>query len=119
MKRILRRAKRTPSVILCDNGGEFQGDFIEYCDNKHIHIRNTRSHSPTENAVVERVNAEIRKICRDIFVRTGKNNWIKYLPQIEENRNNAFHSGIKNTSSTIWMKNTPMIRMKCKIHIRI
>lgn len=102
MKRITARAEVKPTYILSDNGTEFEGEFKAWCEDNGIKQRKTATYSPQANGIVERANQEIRKVCRDIFTRTGVNNWCNYLEDIEKNRNSAFHSRLKTAPNEVW-----------------
>jgi hypothetical protein len=45
---IQRNDHDTPRGILCDNGLEFKGAFIDYCKLNEIKIRNTRSYTSAQ-----------------------------------------------------------------------
>lgn len=100
-----------PTYILCDNGKEFQGEFINYCKDNDIIIRNTTTYAPQSNGVVESKNKQVRKLVRDVFLRTGKQNWTKYLDDIEENLNNTYNSNKKATPNELWTNTTEKIKM--------
>lgn len=100
-----------PTYILCDNGLEFQGDFLNYCKEHGIKIRNTSTYSPQANGVAENKNKQIRKLIRDIFLRTNKKNWSKYIDDIEENLNNTYHSTKKTTPNKLWVDTIGRVKM--------
>ena len=103
-KNIIKNAIE-PKYIICDNGTEFQGEFMDFCKENNITIRNTRSYSPQSNGIVERLNQEVRKILRDLMVREDSTKWVKLLKDVEDNKNNSYHSNLKYTPNEIWIKN--------------
>jgi hypothetical protein len=76
-----------PQHILADNGKEFHGEFKDFCKDNNIKLRNTSSYSAQSNGVCENKNKQIRKLIRDIFVRTNRMNWIDYTDDICSNLN--------------------------------
>jgi transposase InsO family protein len=85
-----------PLILQSDNGSEFKNkDMTLWCEQNGIRQLFTPSHTPTSNGLVENWNKQLRKIMRDIFVRTNTLNWIDHLSDITHNRNNT-----KNTTST-------------------
>jgi len=66
-----------------------------WCKAHSIRQMFTQTHTPTSNGLVENFNLHLRRIMRDIFVRTNKLNWESHLDDILENRNNT-----KNTTIT-------------------
>lgn len=102
LQRIIHRAGIKPLSIRCDRGTEFHGEFKQFCENNNIHLIFSQSHSPTQNAVVERNNKEIRKIIGDIFSTNRNHNWIDFLPDIEEAKNTSYNSTIKSIPNAVW-----------------
>lgn len=100
-----------PTYILCDNGTEFQGDFINYCQDNDIIIRNTTTYAPQSNGVVESKNKQVRKLIRDIFLRTNKLNWTRYLQNVEDNLNNTYNGKKKATPNQLWTPTTEKVPM--------
>jgi hypothetical protein len=100
-----------PSHILCDNGTEFKGEFLKYCKDHEIKIRNTSTYSPQANGVAENKNKQIRKVIRDIFLRTNKKNWSQHLDKIAENLNNTYHSKKKTTPNALWADNKDQVKV--------
>lgn len=105
-----------PTYILCDNGTEFQGDFIKYCKGHDIIIRNTTTYAPQSNGIVENKNRQVRKLIRDIFLRTNKLTWSTYLDEIQNNLNNTYHSKKKSTPNELWTATENKIPMPPETH---
>ena len=87
LRDIIRRAGIQPDVITSDQGQEFQGSFAEFCKEHKIRQNLSRSYSPTENGLVERVNQDIRKILRAYFVENKSLRWSSILHEVENNKN--------------------------------
>ncbi len=105
-----------PTYILCDNGTEFQGEFIDYCKDHDIIIRNTTSYAPQSNGIVENKNKQVRKLIRDIFLRTGKLTWSTHLDEIASNLNNTYHSKKKATPDELWTATENKVLMPRETH---
>jgi hypothetical protein len=91
-----------PKHILVDRGTEFYGDFKVFCKDNNIKLRTTSSYSPQSNGVVENKNKQIRKLIRDIFVRTNRMNWIDYTEDIADNLNWGRHGTKKARPIDLW-----------------
>jgi hypothetical protein len=100
-----------PTYILCDNGTEFQGEFLDYCKDNEIIVRNTTTYAPQSNGIVENKNKQVRKRIRDIFLRTNKLNWTKYLKDVQDNLNNTYNSKKKASPNELWTATTEKITM--------
>ena len=100
--KIIKREKIKPKYIICDNGGEFEKDFSEYCKTHDITIRKNRAYSPQANGLVERSNKEIRKLLRSIMLENKTTNWVDNLRKVEKYKNNTFTSAIDNLPNKIW-----------------
>jgi transposase InsO family protein len=93
-------------LLLSDNGLEFKGVFSKFCDDNKIHQIHSKSHSPTDNALCENLNKFIRKIIREVFIRTNKLNWIDYLDDVVYNRNHSKQMNIKQMPYNLWTDTT-------------
>lgn len=92
-----------PSIIKCD--GEFAiGNIRQYMNNHHIRVIVSRSHVPTDNAVCERVNREIRKKIRAGFVRHNNFVWVDHLPSYVNNINNQKKDGRDLSPNQMWVQ---------------
>ena len=78
--------KESPKAINLDNGGEFSKDNIHLFQEYGIKIVRSKSHVPI--SIIENLNGQVRKHLSQIFVHTGKLNWVNHLADIEENMNN-------------------------------
>jgi transposase InsO family protein len=121
---ILDQADITPDVLKTDNGGEFLGNFQRLCEEKKIKHIFTESHTPTQNAVVERANQDVRKIIRYFFLEDNNFQWKNKLERIEQNKNQAFNASIKGIPEQIWTPtkkriNTRDIPKSISIHNKV
>ena len=111
-----------PVLLINDNGGEFKEPFSTWCEEHQIKQIYTPSHSPTSNALVENFNKYLRKIIREIFIRTNDLNWIDYLDDCTYNRNHSKQQTIKFIPADVWSPTRESIkkdtkRIKQALHI--
>jgi hypothetical protein len=107
---IINRLDVKPTYLLSDNGTEWLGEFSQMCEDNEIKQNFTRSYSPEANGVVERMNKEIRKIMKAFFIRNNNQVWYNILNKIEDNKNHAFNSTVKNTPNEIWTPDKEEVR---------
>jgi transposase InsO family protein len=98
----LAKLNDKPKSLLLDNGTEFLGEFAEYCKRENIKIRNTTSYSPQSNGVCERMNREVRKILKAMFVRNNDLVWFNKLDEVSKIKNLTYHSSIKIEPQTVY-----------------
>lgn len=101
-ERIIDRAGVKPTTVRCDNGLEFFGVFKDFCKAEGISVIYSQSHTPTQNAVVERANKDIRKIIRNVFVDTKSKDWLSHLSDIESAKNTTYNSTIRSIPNQAW-----------------
>lgn len=99
---IITRVGIQCKLLMADNGGEFEREFKEYCDENHIHLIHTRSYSPQANGIVENKNKQIRKVLKSFMLRNNNPRWKQYVPLVEDNINNQYSSAIKASPNQIW-----------------
>ncbi len=109
---ICDRAGITPYYLLSDNGTEWKAEFQTFCQDNQIIQRFTRSYSPQANGVVERANKEIRKIVKAIMLDSNRFIWYNKLETIENNRNDAYHSSIKDVPNKVWVPNKRKLTLR-------
>jgi hypothetical protein len=102
IKSIINEAGVKPSVIQCDNGIEFQGNFKEYLKKNGITQIFNNAYSPNENAIVERSNKEVRKIIRTLMLAENSFKWYNKLDQVQEHRNRGYNETIKVYPDQVW-----------------
>jgi transposase InsO family protein len=101
--KIESKNKILPHILLSDNGSEFKNkDFNTWCETKDIKQIYSRSHTPTDNAYIERFNKTLRSIIREIFIRTDNLVWVPYLNDCLYNYNHSRHSTIKQIPADVW-----------------
>jgi hypothetical protein len=98
---IQRNDNDTPKSILCDNGTEFKGAFIDYCKLNEIKIRNTRSYTPQGNPV-ERSNKAVRDTLQKLMIRNKSLKWWDILRDVEDSRNSSYHSVIRASPNQVY-----------------
>lgn len=91
-----------PRILQTDNGTEFKKEFQQYCSQKNIHQIRTISYTPTGNALIENFNNQLRKMIREGFIKYNTLNWIDYLDDFVDNKNNTKHSVTKHQPNEIW-----------------
>jgi hypothetical protein len=99
---ICQTAQTTPRIVKCDS--EFaQGHIMDYFRTHNIKVIKSRSHVPTDNAVVERYNREIRKKIRAGFVKRNNFAWVAHLDDYIENINNQKKTGENESPNEKWV----------------
>lgn len=98
-------AKIFPERIMSDNGGEFMGALKVWCGLHNIKQTKTLSYSPESNGKCENMNNQIRKMIREIMLRTVEPIWYSYLPTICKNKNSQRNSTTKARAVDIWRPN--------------
>jgi len=85
-----------PSSIMCDEGGEFQGEFAEECKKEDVEIIRSR----TGGRFVERF---IRTLKLPIFERRKAlgGNWTQYVQDVVDKYNDTVHNGTHEKPSVI------------------
>ena len=78
-----------PGRLVSDNGLEFKGVFEQFLKNNKISHTFTKTYSPEPH--IEAVNNQLRKIMRQIFVRTNSLAWLPYLPEIQRAKNTQYN----------------------------
>jgi hypothetical protein len=112
LRNIIAEADVKPDAIQTDNGGEFLGEFQEYCEDNEIKQIFSTSYTPNDNAIVERSNKEVRKIIRAIMVENINLKWYNIIKDVETSINNKYHSSIKTFPNNIWINNTNKISIR-------
>jgi len=90
-----------PHIIKVDQ--EFsKGDIKDFFEQHDITIIQSKSHTPTDNSRIERVNREIRKKIRAGFIKHNNLRWVQHLQTYVDNINNQKKSGKNQTPNEIW-----------------
>jgi hypothetical protein len=67
-----------------------------------VKIVHTLSYKPQSNGLIEIFNGILRKMIREIFIRSGYLNWIDHLSDYIIDRNNSKQRTTKNLPINIW-----------------
>ena len=97
-----------PTRVVSDNGTEFKGVFEEFLKNNRIKHVFTKSYTPEPH--IEAVNARLRSIMRQMFVRTNSLAWLPHLAGIQSSKNTAWnenHGATPDQIMTKWEANNP------------
>ena len=93
----------TPHILQSDNGGEFKNyDTKAWLRDQHIKPVYSLPYSPESNGLIENFNKQLRKMMRDIFIRNNNLNWVDYLQDMVNNKNESYNSTIKAKPNYIW-----------------
>jgi hypothetical protein len=102
LQSICHQAGTIPHIIMKDNGTEFQGETNEWMKENNIKWSNTLSYTPQSNGKIENFNSQLRKMLREIFIRTNDTNWTNYLQTCCNNKNTQRNSTIKARPIDVW-----------------
>ena len=102
LQNIMNTNNTTPHFIQTDGGASFQGAFNQLLIANNITHFFTKSHSPTSNGIVERMNAELRKKIREHLVKSNNLLWTPFLNQFCDNINNQKSSSTGYTPNELW-----------------
>jgi hypothetical protein len=93
----------TPHIIQSDNGGEFKNHNTKaWLKEQNIKPVYSLPYSPESNGLIENFNKQLRKMMREIFIRTNDLNWLDYLQHMIDNKNETYNSTIKAKPNLIW-----------------
>ena len=84
----------TISVIISDNGTEFNGSIFSKFNIKHI---TTPAYTPQGNSICERSNGTLKSILRKILYNEKKKDWRPFISVIENIYNTTYNRNIHNT----------------------
>jgi hypothetical protein len=99
---IVAETKTYPRIIQADNGSEFQKETSEWMKDNNITYIKTLSYSPESNGLVEGRNKLVRKILREINIRTNSRNWTNYLQTTANLLNSQRNGTTKQTPDSVW-----------------
>jgi hypothetical protein len=92
-----------PHILQSDNGGEFKNyDTKAWLREQNIKPIYSLPYSPESNGLIENFNKQLRKMMREIFIRTNDLNWLDYLQHMIDNKNETYNSTIKAKPNLIW-----------------
>jgi transposase InsO family protein len=99
---ITTEATIEPTIVQTDNGTEFMEKFDEYLKERNIkHIFNA-TYSPTQNAIVERSNREVRKILNNVLFQRNTKVYYDVIKEIQDAKNNSYNGKIKAIPIQLW-----------------
>ena len=92
-----------PHILQCDGGSEFKGRLLRnFLNANNIQRIVTAPFTPTSNGLVERINKEIRKKMRSVFIANGNLNWFNFVQNIVDNINDKKTSATKFSPNQLW-----------------
>jgi hypothetical protein len=102
LKSIVAETKTKPKVINSDNGGENKAETADWMKQNNIKSVKTLSYSPESNGLVELTNRKVRKILREIMIRTNSRNWTRHLQTTANLLNTQRNGTTKQTPNNVW-----------------
>ena len=103
IKSIIEQMGITPHIIQSDNGGEFKNYYtINWYKENNIQYIFTLPYAPQSNGLIENFNKQLRKMFREIFIRTNDLNWVDYLQICCDNKNTQYNKTTKHAPNTLW-----------------
>jgi hypothetical protein len=83
---------------------------VEMLKENNVKQRLTRTYNPMANGITERANREVRKIIRAYMAKNSNNIWYDILQNVEENKNQTYHSLIETLPDNVWKSTRDPIR---------
>ena len=102
LENIVSETKTYPKIIQADNGSEFQGATSEWMKDNNIEYIKTLSYSPESNGLVEGKNKIVRKILRELMIRTNSRNWSDHLQTTALLMNTSVNGTTKQEPINLW-----------------
>jgi len=103
LKSIFTEMTIKPHIIQSDNGSEFKNyNTIDYYKENNIKYIFTLPYAPESNGLIENFNKQLRKMLREIFIRTNNLNWVDYLQICCDNKNTQYNKTTKHTPNQLW-----------------
>jgi hypothetical protein len=99
---IVAETKTYPRIAQADNGVEFKAETTDWFKDNNITYIKTLSYSPESNGLVEGTNKKVRKVLREIMIRTNSRNWTQHLQTTANLLNSQRNSTTKQTPDSIW-----------------
>jgi hypothetical protein len=99
---LVQETKTYPRIIQADNGSEFKRETSEWMKDNNITYIKTLSYSPESNGLVEGTNKKVRKVLREIMIRTNSRNWTRNLQNTANLLNSQTNGTTKRTPDSIW-----------------
>lgn len=76
-----------------------------------VKLVHTESHSPTQNALIENFNGQLRRLMRSNFIRINDLNWIDHLDMMIETYNKTKHNGTGFRPIDVWTNDRARVAM--------
>jgi hypothetical protein len=89
-------------IVQADRGTEFLGETSELFKQHNITYIKTLSYSPESNGLVEGTNKKVRKVLREIMIRTNSRNWYSHLQTTANLLNSQRNGTTKQTPDSVW-----------------
>jgi hypothetical protein len=109
--KILLKDNENFKVIITDNGKEF------LIDVNGMKIIKTQTYNPTNNAIVERMNRNVRSLLRH-YIDSGNKNWPDILNTFSINLNKTYQRILKDTPYNVYKNYTEEQLEKLKEHLQ-
>ena len=104
-----------PHIIQSDNGREFKNyNTINWYKENDIQYIFTLPYAPQSNGLIENFNKQLRKMFREIFIRTNSLRWVEYLKICCDNKNTQFNKTTKHSPNTLWNEDSFYTNVKNK-----
>jgi hypothetical protein len=102
MVNLVAETKTYSRIIVCDNGGEFKRETLDWMKEHNIQVINTLSYSPESAGLVEGTNKKVRKVLQEIMIRTNSRRWTTHLQTTANLLNTQTNGTTKRTPDSIW-----------------
>jgi hypothetical protein len=89
-------------MVQADNGSEFQAETAVWFKEHNVKYIKTLSYSPESNGIVEGRNRKVRKVLREIMIRTNSRNWTRHLQTTANLLNSQRNGTTKQTPDSVW-----------------
>ena len=99
---IVAETKTYPRIIASDNGSEFMKETSEWMREHNITDVKNLSYSPESAGLVEGTNRKIRRVLREIMIRTNSRNWTTHLQTTANLLNSQVNGTTKRTPDSVW-----------------
>jgi len=115
LKSIFEEMGIFPHIVMSDNGKEFKNyNTINWYKENDIQYIFTLPYAPQSNGLIENFNKQLRKMFREIFIRTNSLRWVEYLQICCDNKNTQFNKTTKHSPNTLWNEDSFYTNVKNK-----
>jgi len=102
LQNIVQETKTYPKIAIADNGTENQGATSEWFKEHNIEYIKSLSYSPQTNGLTEGKNKIVRKVLREIMIRTNSRNWTNHLQTCAKLMNTQENGTTKENPADLW-----------------